>query len=140
MAKSGSNRVNQWPRDGENRPTGFWIENIRLEVLANEDEPPPLIGLWVISSDDKFDYDPAQAAIVHAARESFGTEKRSSWHFGDNENTAIIGRKIATKKVLLEMLANGESQGFVDLIVEQLEELAQLIPAVDRALDGIKPE
>src|SRR3982750_4606620 len=35
-----------WPADGKSA-CGFWVENIRLEFVADEDTPPPLLSVWV---------------------------------------------------------------------------------------------
>src|SRR5689334_20041884 len=35
-----------WPKDGKSA-SGFWIENIRLEYVTDEDTPAPVLSVWV---------------------------------------------------------------------------------------------
>jgi len=132
-------RRSSWPSNGKNSPTGFWVENLRLEYLNDENEAPPEIGFWLDWDDEKDDdiYGAVAKAIAEAARKAFSSEQSSQWKPGDNDRTALIGKVVASKQELLGMLSSGKTEEFVDCIVGQLEELAALIPAIDEAL-GIK--
>jgi hypothetical protein len=126
-----------WPSYGKNQPTGFWIENLRLEFLVDAEEDEPIVGFWLIWSDDADDefYANAETRIKNAAKKLLTSEKMKAWEFGDNEDTPLVGRQIAPKQELLNMLSKGDSARFVETIVEQLEELAVLIPDIDGILD-----
>lgn len=125
-----------WPSYGK-EPTGFWVVNLRLEFLVNAEEEEPIVGFWLIwndKADDEF-YENAATAIRNAAKKQLSSDKMKAWEFGDNEDTPLVGRRIASKQELLNMLSKGDSKRFVDTIVEQLEELAVLIPEIDGILD-----
>jgi len=129
-------RRSSWPSNGKNSPTGFWVTNLRLEYLNDEDKAPPEIGFWLDWDDEKDDdvYSTVAKAIADAARKAFSSEQSSQWKPGDNEWTPLIGKVVASKEEIREMLSKNDTERFVDTIVNQLEELATLIPAIDEAL------
>jgi hypothetical protein len=128
-----------WPSEGKIYQTAFWVENLRLEVLLDEDEDDPMVGFWLQAPDDSRDFAADVKAIQGAAKKILTSEQLSQWHLGNGEETAIVGRVVASKQELLAMLSKGETERFVDTIVEQLEELATLIPAIDGVL-GTTPK
>ena len=105
-----------WPSEGKNWPTGFWVENLRLEVLLDQEQDPPMVGFWLISDDD-VDVQAFGRAVKDAAKDAFSAEQLSRWHLGDNDETAFVGRVVARKEEVLTMLSKGETERFVYTIV-----------------------
>jgi hypothetical protein len=126
-----------WPSYGKNQPTGFWIQNLRLEFLVGAEEDEPVVGFYICLKEDaeEEDYERAKKEFKDAVKKRLSSEQLKSWEFGDNEYTPLIGKRIASKQELLRMLSKGESERFVNTIVEQLEELAILIPDIDQIFD-----
>ena len=83
---------------------------------------------------DDLVYAPAETEIEDAVRSALNSEQLKHWKFGDNENSALIGTSVTTKRELLDLLATNETERFFETVVERLEELCLLIPAIDAAL------
>jgi len=126
--------------EGREQTSREWVDLLRraaaigiLDILADDDKDPPLAGIW-IQENDAWDYKVAEEAVRNAAKTVLGPEKLPRWRLGDNEYTAVLGRAIASKQEILEMLAKDETDHFVSLRVEHFEELTGFIPAIDSAL------
>lgn len=118
-----------WPREKRFR-TGFWIENLRLEYLADEDKPPPLAYLWI--NHDHTDVTEAEAkrAILAAVPIALTPAEQARITTLTGEDY-LLGIEFAKKQELIDMLAGGDSSQLVDTMVEQLELLAKLSPTLD---------
>jgi len=123
-----------WHSKGSS-PTGYYIENIRLEILADESEPPPTAYIWLKPAvQNGADFARALAAVRKAARKSLSKDELRACQFMDDEETVLSLGLLPGRKDLLEMLSQADSQAFVDCLVSQFEILTRFNEVLDSVL------
>jgi hypothetical protein len=123
-----------WPKDNKS-PVGIWVEYIRLEYLADDDEPPPLASLWIEPIKKLLPLEQANAAIMKAAKKLLPPSVMESAVKNSAEGYAL-GFEFCDKQELLASLVDPERKQFAKRVNEQLDLLAKLAPAVDALLES----
>lgn len=127
-----------WP-DGEAQyPTGFYLDNLRLEVLADEGEPAPTATIWM----------PAKASKkigqeVAAVRQQLAdgaadllTKDEQERYLRPEGGKAILRFAMPSKAELLNLIKTGDGTGFVELVVTQVDLMARFLPLLDPIFVG----
>ncbi|HUT34320.1 MAG TPA: hypothetical protein VNE39_12615 [Planctomycetota bacterium] len=118
-----------WP------PPGFYIENLRLELLCDKDEPAPYASIWLPAKKTGVDLSEARKAIVEAAQQLLTKEECERCLKQQEEVEYPLYYDLPEPKdQLLEMLVKGDGQSFVDCMVGHLDLLARFTPVVDKLL------
>ena len=117
-------------------PSGFCIDNLRLEVLADETEAPPDLRIW-FSKPERMGVDKAEAIkAVHRAAETVLTQdEMKRCKLISEGNCALVYLLPQSRKELLEMLAEGTSQPFIDCLVGHLEVVIKFTPVLDKVFE-----
>jgi hypothetical protein len=116
-------------------PTGYYIENIRLEILADESAPPPTAYIWLRPAvQSGADLARAVAAVRKAATKALSKEELRACQFMDDGETVLSLGLPPGRKDLLEMLSQADSQAFVDCLVSQFEILTRFNDVLDSVL------
>lgn len=119
-----------WPGGNSKWPAGFWIWDVRLEVLVAQDTEPPCASIWIDKKHD-LNFDQARAAITSAAKRLFTPDEQKEL-LNAESGDHLIWFTAPSKGELLDSLAEGDGQGFVALMVSQLDKMARFIPELDR--------
>ena len=124
---------------GKHYWTGFWMENLRLEYLADEDEPQPLVYLWVNAEEAGLEQNKVERVIREAIEEVLTPVELTgvTTVIGDDYFLEI---QFATKQQLIDMLAKGETDRFVETLAKPFDLLAKLMPAIDQIFTAVKPQ
>jgi hypothetical protein len=118
-------REKQWP------PPGFYIGNLRLELLCAEDEPPPYAGIRIPAKGRDVD----TKALTNAVRKLLTEKERKRCPIQQEDgNYPLYYDLPETRADLLDMLLDGEADRFVDCMVSHLELLARFTPVLDKLL------
>jgi hypothetical protein len=120
---------NEWP-------SGFYMGKLRLEVLADESEEPPYLSIW-FNKPEKMGID-KEAAIneVHqAAKGILSQDEMKLCKLTSDDNCALVYLIPQSRKELLEMLAEGTSQSFIDCLVGHLDVVTKFTPVLDKVFE-----
>ncbi len=124
-----------WPEGESYNLPGLWMDNLRLEVLAAEDHPPPIAGIWLSPKALK------KTSLTMAKMRQEITKEAPSLLAQDEYERHIrpgadakyaLNFAAPTKKEILGMIAAGEGEKFVDTIVDQFDLMARFVPVLDR--------
>ncbi len=133
---SGSIRIGRksWPGGDSDRPAGFWIWNLLLEKLASEDSEHPSVDIFVDDKSAKkcnLDIAGAKAELLAAAQQVLSPEEFEGTEKGDSNDT-LLRLAGPTKAELLELLADGDGQKFVERFVSLFDLMARFVPTLDK--------
>jgi hypothetical protein len=126
-----------WPQGEANWPPGFYIENLRLENLVDEESDVPTALVWIPAKASK------QVGLdIVAARQRIDAEVKGLLDKDDASliETSITDREtllrfaITSKADILNMLATGDGESLFECLVAQFQRLAQLLPLVSQLL------
>ncbi len=121
-----------WPAGGGRWPSGLWVENLRLEILAAEDSESPYAYIILShKSKSNFDLDAARVAVSAASKELLTPEESKGTSDGDYGNV-LLWLPAPSKGELLHALGEGDGQGFVSLFVSQFDMMARFVPVLDK--------
>ena len=114
-------------------PSGFYIDNLSLEVLADETEEPPSLSIW-FNKPERLGVDKADAikAVHRAANGVLSRDEMKLCKLTSKDNCALVYRIPQSRKELLEMLAEGTSQSFIDCLVGHLDVFTKFTPVLDK--------
>jgi hypothetical protein len=118
-------------------PSGFCIENLRLEVLSDETKEPPFLSIW-LNKPEKLGIDKQVAikAVREAATGIFSQDEKTLCKLtSDDSNNALVYPIRESKINLLEMLAEGTSQSFIDCLVGHLDVIIKFTPVLDKVFE-----
>lgn len=117
-------------------PSGYCIENLRLEVLSDETEGPPSLSIW-FNKPEKLGVDKQVAikAIHEAAKGILSQDEMKLCKLTSDDDCALVYLIPESKSNLLEMLAEGTSQSFVDCLVGHLEVVTKFTPVLDKVFE-----
>ena len=112
---------------------GFYIEGLRLEVLASE-EDSPWAGIWISKIDGR--EMAAAREKLYAASKGLLTRRERELAFEEKpgEECALWYHLPEKQTQLLDMLAADDGRGFVDCMVGHIDLLARFSPVLDRIL------
>jgi hypothetical protein len=125
-----------WPGGDSGWPPGFWISNLRLEKLASEDSDQPSVTIYVSAKSAKkcnLDIAAAKAELSAAAQQLLSPEEFERTGKGDSNDT-LLRLAAPTKAELLELLADGDGQKFVERFVSLFDLMARFVPTLDKLL------
>lgn len=128
-----------WPDSNTNNMPGFWLENLRLEVLASDDEPPPTSSIWISPKVyKKIGIDPqdVRQRMVAAAQEILGKDEFERTVRQDSTGKTVLGFATFEKKDVLDLFVNEGGEGLVEVIVSQFDLLARFAEPLDTILRG----
>jgi hypothetical protein len=121
-----------WPGGESNWPSGLWVWDLRLEVLAAEDSEPPSSSIWIPKkSKPNLDYDAARVALNAAAKELLTPEELKGTTSEDSGDH-LLWLPAPSKRELLDALSDADGQGFVALFVSQFDLMARFVPVLDK--------
>jgi hypothetical protein len=117
-----------WPF-GANWHSGFWVENLRLEVLAAEDSVPPAAYIWAPRKSN-LEFDAARVAVKKAAIDLLTPEELKAT--GEESGEVLLNLPAPSKRELLDALSDGDGQKFVKLFVSHFDMAARFVPVLDK--------
>ena len=121
-----------WPGGKSKWPSGLWVEQLRLEVLAAEDSEPPYGSIWLShKSNSDFDIDAARATVNEAAKRLLASEERKYSECTDADDV-LLYFSAPSKSELLHALCEGDGEAFVALFVSQFDVMARFVPVLDK--------
>ncbi len=123
-----------WPAGDTRWPSGLWIENLRLEVLAAEDSFESPYGYFWFSNKSKsdLDFDAAREAVTAAAKKLLSVEELKDTQRRQVPTWVLLGANFVKKSDLLRAFCEDDGQGFVELFVSQIELMARFVPVLDK--------
>lgn len=113
---------------------GFWVENIRIEILTSEESNSPLATLVIPMKAAKLagiNLAAARKAVMAEAKQLLPLEEWKEATQVDGEES-LLRFPAPSKAELLDLLHLGDGQGFVQRFVELFDIMARFIPVVDR--------
>lgn len=121
-----------WPDGGPKAPTGFYVGNLRLELLASDEEEPPIVYVWVPKNAN---VDPMLTrSILKAAAEVHSSSEEYQQVSVEGTDEVCMYLPAPSRHDLRSALLDSTGQRFVDLIVKQFDGMARFIPALDKLL------
>lgn len=121
-------------------PPGFYIENLRLELLCAEDQPAPYASIWVPMKKTGLGPDKARQAIGMAAERLLTNQERQFCLKQQEDDDYTLSYELPeSREELIKMLLDGEADRFVGCMVSHLELLARFTPVLDKLLVARKP-
>ncbi len=117
-------------------PSGFRIDNLRLEVLSDETEGPPCLSIW-FNKPEKMGIDTQVAikAVHQAATGILSQDEMKLCKLTSDDNCALVYLIPESKNNLLEMLAEGTSQSFIDCLVGHLDVVTKFTPVLNKVFE-----
>ncbi len=117
-------------------PSGFYIDNLRLEVLSDETEKPPSLSIWLNKPEKMgIDIQVAIKAVHEAATGILSQDEMKVCKLTSDDNCALVYLIPESKNNLLEMLAEGTSQSFIDCLVGHLDVVTKFTPVLDKVFE-----
>jgi hypothetical protein len=127
-----------WVDGDSDWPPGLWIESLRLENLTAEDAEPPYAFIWISAKSARkcqLDVELAKKQLTVAAKELLSADEFGEIEEGDS-NEVLLYLPSPSKAELLNLIADGDGQGFVKRFVAQFELMAKFVPALDKLFRG----
>jgi hypothetical protein len=117
-------------------PSGFSIDNLSLEVLADETEAQACLSIW-FNKPERMGVDKAEAikAVHRAAKTILTQDEMKLCKLTSEDNCALVYLLPQSRKELLEMLAEGTSQSFIDCLVGHLDVVIKFTPVLDKVFE-----
>jgi len=121
-----------WPGGESTWPSGFWVNNIRLEILSDENAEPPYVYIeFSGKSKESLDFDKARIAVQKAAEKFLAPEELKSIAEA-TEKGVLIWLPAPSKNKLLGALLDGDGEAFVKLLVSQFDTMTRFVPVLDK--------
>jgi hypothetical protein len=122
---------NGWPAEGAKWFTGIWIENIRLDYVAEEETDPPIVSIWFEPWADAKIGDSTAAAnqLLDVLRSEFSPE-RMSRIYDRRLSDPWIEFELCSKTELFEWIGGKGDASFSERLLEELELLGKLGPTM----------
>jgi hypothetical protein len=123
----------KWPkRNGW--PTGFYIEEIRLDNLTSPDMEPPWKTVWVLHANPK----EAESRLRKVADKVLKAEA-PKWEFQIDSKAAMLFCELEPRKELFDLLLKDESKGFVERMLAHFESMVGFVSVIDELTGTAKP-
>lgn len=116
-----------WSGGGGNSPPGLYVDHLRLELLTSHEEDPPTVYIWVPKS-AKIDPKSVRVALEGIAKRELSSDEFQQVNFDEPGEVSFAA---PSREELRSALLKGDGQGFVDLVVKQIEGMARFIPGLD---------
>jgi hypothetical protein len=130
----------EWPSMYDTWPSGLWVYDFGLEILASEEDPPPSCGIWLKPPTRLgFDLDQAKRKVRSAAKKLLTPEQLARLGEDDDRWTCFWYPLPESRQDLLDMLLKDQVQDFVECLVSHFEVLAKFIPVIDELFEAQKP-
>ncbi|MCE9546667.1 MAG: hypothetical protein K8T25_14400 [Planctomycetia bacterium] len=123
-----------WPKGGNNWPTGFYVEDLRLENLTSAQSGSPHKWVWIFCNEAHR----VKSDLKKTAATLLGKEEAVRWEFWSDKSGGGIGCPIESREEILRLLMEDESQGFVDCIVAHFNTLVKFTSIVDAIVTTAK--
>jgi hypothetical protein len=116
-----------WPRNPGAWPSGFYLENLRLEDLTSPGSDRPFKNVWI------FQPIPigAEAKLRKAAEGILGQDEFRRWEFDADSGGMGLWCALEPAEDLFKLLVTDEARGFVDCLVAHFESMTKFTAAVD---------
>ena len=124
-----------WPAKAEDF-SGFWLCNLRLELLVKEDSRPCAF-VWVLKQSGADDLSQVKQAILASVPRILSESEQAEWKREEpDESESLVLRYDLpeSNEAILTMLKQGDGQGFVDCMIGHLESLARFTPVLNEVL------
>jgi len=122
-----------WPDGDSNDPPGFWVGNIRLEVLTSDEGEQPYACTYIpdrVVRKLDLDVSDVTSQLAAAAKKLLSQEQ---WSKVDS-SAGQLYFAAPTKTELLDLLADGDGQKFVERFESLFDVMAQFVPVLDKLL------
>lgn len=119
-----------WPTTRYGSPSGFWVSNLRLEILTAEDSDSPFACIWVPEKSN-LDFEAARIVVNEAAKNILTPEEHRNVVFDESGGT-LMWWPAPSKGEFLSALCKADGQEFVELCVSQFDLMARFIPVLDK--------
>jgi hypothetical protein len=125
-----------WPECSNEGQCVYRVENIRLEYLSDENEPAPLILVWLRSArKNRADMDILRKAVHAGAKAVMSEDEFKACTMIKNDKNSVLSYTIPEgRKRLLEFLTDKDSSRFIECISTHVDIIAKLTPTLDRVL------
>jgi hypothetical protein len=120
-----------WPSDRNGNPSGLWVWNLRLELLAAEDSETPVAAIWVPKKSN-VDFEAARLIVKQAAKDLLTAEELKRIEWGESDDESLLYLPAPSKRELLGALADADGQGFVALLITRFDMMARFVPVLDK--------
>ena len=120
-----------WPGGDSRDPPGFYVDNLRLEILASEESDEPVSYLWV-DKKSILDLAAARGDVTAEAKKLLGREQFERLCTAGSGEFLLYFVNTPSKHDLLTALAEGDEQTFVDKLQSHFDTMAQLVPVLDK--------
>ncbi|HZY85965.1 MAG TPA: hypothetical protein VFE78_14125 [Gemmataceae bacterium] len=121
-----------WPIGDPNWPSGLWVWDVRLELLATEDSNAPSASIWVPKKKVELDLETVRAAVHAAAKELLSPDELKAT-IKEDSGDHLLWLPAPSKKDILDAFSKDDGQGMVTLFVSQFDLMARFIPVLDTA-------
>lgn len=122
-----------WPKK-RNSAAGIWIENIRLEFLADDEQPGPLASLWLGPMEEHASFDKLKKEIIDRANKVLPHQLLLNSARTLPERAYTFGFEFCDKKGLLSTLTEPDAPRFSSILHEQLDSLSKIVSPIDALL------
>ncbi|MDB5297571.1 MAG: hypothetical protein JWO31_3554 [Phycisphaerales bacterium] len=126
-----------WPDGDTYNLPGFWLHNLRLEVLADEDEPAPAATVWIPPKAFKkiaTDAAGVRQQLLVAAADLLTKDEYERHLRQDGGGRALLHFAMPPKREVLNLFKAGDGEGLVEWAVGQFDVMARFLPLMDRIL------
>ena len=116
-----------WPRNPGAWPSGFFIENLRLEDLTLPDSDHPFKNVWIFQPIPNG----AEPKLRNAAEGILGKDEFRRWEFDANSGGTGLWCPLEPAEELFKLLVNDEARGLVDCLVAHFESMTKFTAILD---------
>ena len=123
----------RWPDSDTLDAPGLWLDNLRLENLSAESEPPPEAILWIAPKTArkfKLDMTRARNDIAAAAKQLLEREEAKALNQPAEEDV-LLSFPAPSKAELLQAFLASDGHRFVDRMLAQVDLMAKFIPVLN---------
>jgi hypothetical protein len=118
-------------------PSGFWIDDVRLENLTSQEEVGP--SKSVVIYDERVELQKAEEALRSSAKQMLSKVEFDRLEFETTQAKAYFWCNLEqSREELLKLLMEKDGQGFVDCMIGHLEWMARWVPILDEILSQVK--
>lgn len=126
-----------WPDGDSYNLPGLWLDNLRLEMLTEEDEAPPVASIWIPPKAFKkvdSDVQAARQQMLVAAQQLLTKDEFERSVRPESGGKSILYFTTLSKKEVLELFVADEGAGLVEALITQFDLLARFVPSLDLIL------
>jgi hypothetical protein len=118
-----------WPSHENKGHSGFWMSELRIELLSEEESEAPYAYIWAPKKSN-LDFNAARVVVEKAAKDLLTPDELKLTSPGSDEFLLFLSGP--SKRELLGALSDGDGEAFVKLFVSQFDLMSRFTPTVDK--------